>query len=104
MNVHAALLSQQGCEQADRAGASHQYCLRLPKATATNSFDLLPRLRDDRGWLQQHREQSERAIHLDRIVRINPPVLRHVPINLLNSSLGVQAIAAHVPLANGTIR
>jgi hypothetical protein len=65
---------------------------------------LLPGLGDDRCRLEQHAEQSERAVHLHGVLRLDSPPFGHEAVDLLDAALRVLAIAAHVPLAHGAVR
>src|SRR6516225_7149189 len=103
MDIQAALLPQECCQQADRAGTRNQRCARLPKGTAPDTVNFLPGFCYNRRWLKENAEKSERGIDLNGIVRLDTPVLRHVTVNLLDAALGILPIAAHVPFTNGAI-
>ena len=65
--------------------------------------DLLERLRDHGHRLEEHAEDPERRVHLDRVLGLDAPALRHEPVDLLDPALGVLAVAAHVPLADRAV-
>jgi hypothetical protein len=66
-------------------------------------MDLLPRLRNDSGGLEQHTQDAERGIDLHGVLGLDPPPLGHEPVDLLDASLGVLAVAAHVPLTDRAV-
>ena len=95
--------ANQGREQADRPGASHQHRPRLPERALADGLHLFPRLGHDGGGLEQHAQQPERAVHLHRVFGLDPPALGHETVDLLDAALGVLAIPAHVPLADRAV-
>src|SRR5262249_37573041 len=52
----------------------------------------------------QHRVDAERGIDLHGELRRNAPALRAEAVQPLDAMLGVESVAAHVPLADGTGR
>src|SRR5262249_56790819 len=54
--------------------------------------------------LEENSEQPERPIDPHRVLGLDPPPLGHEPVDLLDPALGIAAVAAHVPLADGTVR
>ena len=90
-------------EETDRARAGHEHRLRLPEGAPADHHDLLQRLRDHGHRLEEHAEDPERRVHLDRVLGLDAPALRHEPVDLLDPALGVLAVAAHVPLAHGAV-
>src|SRR5262249_41352259 len=76
---------------------------RLPESALTDRDDLLPRLRHDGGGLEEHAEQSERSVGSHGVLGLDAPALRHVAVDLLDASLRVAAVPAHVPLADRAV-
>jgi hypothetical protein len=48
-------------------------------------------------------QEPERRVDPHGVLRLDSPPLRHEPVELLDASLGVEAVAAHVPLADGAV-
>jgi hypothetical protein len=65
---------------------------------------MVPGFGHDRGRFQEHSEIAQTRVHLDEELRRDPESLSGVPVVLLDAPLGVQAVAAHVPLADGAVR
>jgi hypothetical protein len=65
---------------------------------------VLPGLGHHRGRLQEHPEHPQVLVDPDRVVGFDAPALGHEPIDLLDAPLGVTAVGAHVPLADGAVR
>jgi hypothetical protein len=65
---------------------------------------VIPRLGQDAGRLQQHAQDIQSGIDLDHEFRLDAKTLGAVAVPLLDAALGVAAIAAHVPFADGTGR
>ena len=53
---------------------------------------------------EQHAEEPERRVDPHRVLGLDPPALGHEAVDLLDAALGVLAVAAHVPLADGAVR
>ena len=75
MNVQPALHSEQRRKQPDWTCTSHQDMARFPERTPADRADLFPGLGDDRGGLKQDAQYPEGAVHFDRVLRLDPPVL-----------------------------
>jgi hypothetical protein len=56
------------------------------------------------GRFDQHAEATERRRDLQRKVRLDAKPFRSETVALLDASLRVLAVAAHVPLADGAVR
>src|SRR4030095_13401932 len=97
MNVQTALLPEEGSEKADRPSPGDQRSSRLPEGALAHRDDLFPGLGDDSCGLQQATEAPERTVHLHRLLRLDPPALGHEAVDLLDATLGVLTVAAHVP-------
>ena len=105
IDLVVALLPHQRREQADRAGAGHQHPPRLPGVEApADALDVIPGLGDDARRLQQHAELAERRIDLDGVARLDAKPLGAEAVQALDAALGVAAVAAHVPFADGAGR
>jgi hypothetical protein len=65
---------------------------------------VVPSLRDDTGWFQQHAEQTQRRIDLDCIVRLDLETLGTEAIALLDTPFGKPAVLAHVPFTDSACR
>src|SRR6185312_5281268 len=59
---------------------------------------------DDAGRLHQHAEHAERGVELDQEIGLDAEEFRAVAVALLDATLGVLAVAAHVPDAGGAGR
>ena len=103
VHVQPALGADEGRQQPDRPRAGDEHGSRLPVRALADQAHLLPRLGDDGGRLEEHAEQAERAVHLHRVLRLDAPPLGHEAVDLLDAALGVLAVAAHVPFADGAI-
>ncbi len=103
VDLEAVLLADKGREQTDRAGTGHEHGPRLPERPLADGSDLLPRLGNDGGGLEQHAQETEGSVDLHGVLGLDSPALGHEPVDLLDASLGVLAIPAHVPLAHGTV-
>ena len=73
-------------------------------ARAPMRLDVLPGLGDDAGRLQQHAERFQLRVELDREIRLDAELFGAVAVARLDAALGVLAIAAHVPFADGAGR
>ena len=104
VDIHPVQPRSAGRQESDRAGAGHEHRLRFPEGALPHEHDLLQRLRDDGHRLEQHAEEAERRVHLDRVLGLDAPALRHEPVDLLDPALGVLAVPAHVPFAHGAGR
>ena len=105
VHVEPALRADQGGEKTDRAGAGDQKPLRREAARArADALGLIPGLGDDAGRLDQDAVHAERRIELDQKVRLDAEKIRAVAVALLDAALGVAAVAAHVPFADGAAR
>src|ERR1700719_1360474 len=77
--------------------------MRLPRlGTAADAFDVIPGLGENADRLQQHAEQAEGRVELDDEFRFYSKMLGTVAVAFLDASLGVAAIAAHVPFSGRT--
>jgi hypothetical protein len=103
VDVEPFLDADQGREQADRAGAGDQHRTRMPERAGAHRTDELPGLGHHGGRLHQHPEVAERGIHLGEVTRLDPPALGHESVDLLDATLGVLPVAAHVPFADRTV-
>src|SRR2546429_8308116 len=65
---------------------------------------MIPRLGDDARRLEQHAENAERRIDLHGELGRDAEALRTEAVALLDAMLGVEPVAAHVPLAIGASR
>src|SRR3984957_14413272 len=63
---------------------------------------MIPGLGDDAGRLDQHAGVAERVIDLDQKVGLDAEKIRAVAVAFLDAALGVAAVAAHIPFADGT--
>ena len=102
VDLVAALHAHHRGQQADRAGAGHQQPPRLPGVEApADALDVVPRLGDDAGRLQQNAELAERRVDLDGEARLDAKALGAEAVQALDAAFGVAAVAAHVPFAGG---
>ena len=102
VHVEAALRAHQGGKETDRAGAGDQQRLRLPgPRTLTDAFGVVPGLGDDARRLEQDAGHAERRIDLDKEIRLDAEKVRAEAVSLLDAALGVAAVAAHIPFADG---
>ena len=105
IDLVVALLAHQRGEQADRAGAGHQQPPRLPGVESpADALDVIPGFGDDAGRLEQHGELAQRRIDLDGVARLDAKPLGAEAVQALDAALGVAAVAAHVPFADGAGR
>ena len=100
MHVAAALHADQRGEQADRAGAGDEQRgaaahLRAATARSTWSHALATTLVGSSST----RVEAERGIDLDGELRRDAPALGAEAVQSLDAVLGVEPVAAHVPLA-----
>src|SRR3984885_3619105 len=65
---------------------------------------MIPRLSDDARRLDQNAVHAERRIELDQKFRLDAEDIRAVAVAFLDAALGITAVAAHVPLADGAGR
>src|SRR5262249_29769390 len=65
----------------------------------SDPLSMVPRLGDDARRLEQNAEKAEPGIHLHGEVGLDAEALRAVAMPLLDATLGVTAVAAHVPFA-----
>src|SRR5580704_5698350 len=65
---------------------------------------LIPGLGDDAGRLDQDTVHAERGVQFDQEFRLDAEKIRTITVALLDPTLGVAAVAAHIPLADGTVR
>jgi len=98
--AHARCASRQ---ETDRTRAGNQHCVRFPVRALAHRNDLLQCLRDHRHRLEKHAEDSKGRIHLNGVLGLDTPTLRHEAVDLFDSTLGVMTVAAHVPFAHGAI-
>jgi len=103
MDVEAVVHPDQRREQPDRAGAGDQRGPRLPERPRAHRPDLLPGLGHHGGRLEQHPEDPQRGVELGVETRLDPPPLRHEAVDLLDAPLGVEPVAAHVPLTRRAV-
>ena len=103
VDLETPLHAEQGGEQADRAGAGDQHLRGLPYGPGADALDVVPRLGHHRGRLEQHAEVAERGVDLDDVVGRDAVALAGVAVVLLDAPLGVLAVAAHVPFADGAV-
>src|SRR5215217_2726315 len=94
----------QGGQQPDRARPDDQYGLGVPEGALADGEDLLPGLGDDGRGFQQDSQDPKALVDPDRVLWFDPPALGHEAVDLLDAALGVAAVGAHVPLANGAVR
>ncbi len=99
VHVQAALPSQQGREQADRARAGDQRPARLEPRAGAHPFDLFPGLGHHAGRLHQDARETEAGVDADGVVRLHGPQFGAVAVAALDAALLVAAVAAHVELA-----
>src|SRR5579863_9975799 len=105
VHIEPALRADQCGEKTDRAGAGDQEPHRRPSArTGADALGMIPGLGDDAGRLDQHAVEAERGIELDQKVRLDTEKIRAVAVALLDAALGVAAVAAHIPFADGATR
>ncbi len=104
VDFQPVLHSDERGEKANGAGAGHEHPARLPECAPADGDDLLPRLGDHRGRLEQHAENAQRRVDLHHVLRLDPPALGHESVDLLDATFRVLAVAAHVPLTHGTVR
>src|SRR5918998_1192635 len=93
VDLRAALHAHQRGYQADGPGAGDQHPPRLPGGAAADPLDVLPRLGQHAGRLQQHAEVLQRRVDLDGILRMDAEALRAEAVALLDPALGVEAVA-----------
>jgi hypothetical protein len=103
VHVPAALDTDEGGQQADRACPDDQDDVRVPEGPLADDEDLLPCLGDDRGGFQEDGQDAKALVHPDRVVRLDAPALGHKSVDLLDAALGVAPVGAHVPLAHCAI-
>ncbi len=103
VHVQAVLRADQRREQADGSGAGDENVAWFPEGPLPNCLHLLSSLGDHRSGLEQHAENTERAVHLHGVLRLHPPLFGHEAVYLFNAALGVLATAAHVPFAHGAV-
>src|SRR5262249_52931696 len=100
VHVETALPSHQGRQKPDGPRAGDQQRPRLPRTRAVaDALGMVPGLGQDAGWLQQHAEDPQYRVDLDREVRLDAEAFGAVAVPLLDAALGVAAVAAHVPLS-----
>ena len=68
-----------------------------------DTLDPVPRLGDDARRLEQHGVGAKRRIDAHGEIRIEPEPLGAIAVALLDAALGVEAVLAHVPFADGAI-
>ena len=81
--------------------AGDQRALGGEPGAAADPIDVIPGLGEDRRRFHQHADLIEARVELDRVVALDRPALGAVPVDLLDSALGIEAVAAHVELAVG---
>ena len=102
--VATILHADQGCQQPDWPGTDDQHAARLPERPSADRRDVLPRLRENHHRLEQNPEEAEALVHPHRILGFDSPALGHEPVHLLDASLGVTAVGAHVPFPHRAVR
>ena len=105
VHLEPVLLADQRRQQADRPGAGHEHRLaaartRAGRPASTCSHALATTVV---GSSSTPRMPSERR-DLHRVLGLDAPALGHEAVDLLDAALGVLAVAAHVPLADGAVR
>ena len=105
-DVHliAPLHAQQARQQPDRARAGDQRPAAEEERALRDPVDLVPRLRQHRGRLEQHAQVAQRRGDRQREVRLDAPLLAAVSVAADDPALGEPVVAAHVPLAGGARR
>ena len=89
-------------DQTERIGARSRG-FAPKRLLVTDALGLIPGFGDDAGRLDQDAVDAERRIELDQKVRLDAEKIRAVAIALLDAALGVAAVLAHVPFADGAI-
>ena len=78
---------------------------RLPPASATaDALGVIPRLGQNAGGLDQHPQDAKRGRNPDREFRFEPETFGAEAMPLLDAALGIAAVTAHVPFADGAGR
>ena len=104
VHVQAVLPGDQRRQQADGPRAGHEHVARFPEGPLPDGLHLLPRLGHDRGGFEQHAEETERAVDLHGVLRLDSPLFGHEAVDLLDAALRVLAVAAHVPFTHSAVR
>ena len=100
VHVEIALLSHQRRQKPDGPGPGDEQRPRLPRARAVaDALGMVPGLGEDAGGLQQHAEDAQCRVELDREVRLDTEAFGAVAVPLLDTALGVAPVATHVPLS-----
>ena len=103
MHIEVALPAHEGGQQPDWARAGDEHGPRLPHAgAASDAFDVVPSLGEDAGGLEQHAENAQCWLDLDREFGLKAEAFRAVTLPVLDTPLGVAPVAAHIPLPGGT--
>ncbi len=103
VDVVSLLGAEERGEQADGTGSGDQHGAGGPGGgSGADAFDVIPRLGHDAGRFGQHSEVSERRVDRHGEAGVDAVALRGVAVALLDASFGEAAVAAHVPLADGT--
>src|SRR5919204_177388 len=103
MYLEPALHAHERGHQADRSGAGDEHALRRPARAPADALDVLPRLGEDARGLEQHCGEAERRVHLDGELGLVAPALGSKAVGLLDATLGIAAVPAHVPLAERAV-
>ena len=85
-------------------GTDDQHLTRLPERPSADRRDVLPRLRENRRRLEQDPKDAQALVDLHRILGFDSPAIGHEPVHLLDASLGVTAVGAHVPFPHRAVR
>ncbi len=54
--------------------------------------------------LEQDAQDPQVTVDLDRVLRLDPPLVGHKAVDLLDPPLGVAAVRAHIPFAHRAVR
>ena len=99
MDLEPALGAEQGGEQTDRARPGHEDGAGLPHAAPADVLDVLPRLGEHRGRLDEDAPQPERGRDGHEPVGVGAVAVPGEAVGAGDAVLGVPAVAAHVLLA-----
>ena len=102
VHLELAFGAHQRRQQPDRAGARYQQAARPPRfRSGADPLDVIPCFGQDAGRLEEHAQKSERGIDPHRELRLDAKAIRTIAVAFLDTTLGVKAVAAHVPFAGG---
>ncbi|KAF5048840.1 hypothetical protein DSECCO2_445860 [anaerobic digester metagenome] len=104
MDIQSCQHADEGREKADGPRAGYECILRFPERTLADLPHHLPGFRDDRRRLKEDAEDPEIGVYFHRVLGFDPPPLGHEPVDLLDAAFSVEAVGAHIPLPDRTVR